>query len=39
VRAEKGYFSLGRAGLAVSIAAFIWGVAMIINIAWPRRSI
>ena len=36
---EKGYFSLGRAGLAVSIAAFIWGVAMIINIAWPRRSI
>ena len=23
----------------MSIAAFIWGVAMIINIAWPRRSI
>jgi amino acid transporter len=38
-RPEKGYFSLGRAGLAVSIAAFIWGVAMIINIAWPRRNI
>jgi amino acid transporter len=38
-RPEKGYFSLGRAGLAVSITAFIWGVAMIINIAWPRRSI
>jgi hypothetical protein len=38
-RPEKGYFSLGRAGLAVSIAAFIWGVAMIINIAWPRRGI
>jgi urea carboxylase system permease len=38
-RPEKGYFSLGRAGLAVSIAAFVWGVAMVINIAWPRRSI
>jgi len=36
---EKGYFRLGRAGLAVSIAAFVWGVAMVINIAWPRRSI
>ena len=36
---EKGYFSLGRAGLAVSIAAFIWGVGMIVNIAWPRRAI
>jgi urea carboxylase system permease len=38
-RTEKGYFSLGRAGLAVSITAFLWGVGMIINIAWPRRSI
>jgi urea carboxylase system permease len=38
-RPEKGYFSLGRAGLAVSIAAFVWGVAMVINIAWPRRGI
>ena len=39
VQTEKGYFSLGRAGLAVSIAAFIWGVGMIVNIAWPRRAI
>jgi urea carboxylase system permease len=36
---EKGYFTLGRAGLAVSLAAFIWGVGMVINIAWPRRAI
>lgn len=36
---EKGYFSLGRAGLAVSITAFVWGVAMIINIAWPRPAV
>ena len=39
VHTEKGYFTLGRAGLAVSIAAFIWGVGMIVNIAWPRRAI
>src|SRR5262249_36270642 len=36
---EKGYFTLGRAGLAVSITAFLWGLGMIINIAWPRRSV
>lgn len=32
----KGYFTLGRAGLPVSVAAVVWGVAMIINLAWPR---
>jgi hypothetical protein len=36
---EKGYFSLGQAGLGVSIAAFVWGVVMIINIAWPRPAV
>lgn len=34
---EKGYFTLGRAGLAVSVLAVVWGVAMIINLAWPRK--
>jgi len=38
-RPEKGYFSLGRAGLAVSATAFIWGVAMLVDIAWPRRGV
>jgi urea carboxylase system permease len=33
---EKGYFTLGKAGLAVSVLAFVWGIAMIINLAWPR---
>jgi amino acid transporter len=36
---EEGYFTLGRAGLGVSLTAFIWGVAMIINIAWPRKGV
>ena len=36
---EKGYFTLGRWGLPVSIAAFVWGVANIINLAWPRDII
>ena len=36
---EKGYFTLGRWGLAVSIAAFVWGVFVIVDIAWPRASV
>ena len=32
----KGYFTLGRAGLAVSLIATVWGVCMIVNLAWPR---
>lgn len=36
---EPGYFSLGRYGLLVSGTAFVWGVTMIINIAWPRQGI
>jgi amino acid transporter len=34
-----GYFSLRRWGLPVSIAAFAWGVFVIIDIAWPRREV
>lgn len=36
---EKGYFRLGKLGLLVSGGAFLWGTAMIINIAWPRQGI
>jgi amino acid transporter len=36
---EPGYFTLGRPGVVVSGAAFVWGVAMTINIAWPRQAI
>jgi urea carboxylase system permease len=34
-----GYFSLRRWGLPVSIAAFVWGVFVIIDIAWPRDAV
>jgi amino acid transporter len=34
-----GYFSLGKWGLPVNIAAVVWGLFMAINLAWPRASI
>lgn len=37
--APNGRFSLGKFGLAVNIAAVLWGAAMVVNIAWPRREI
>jgi urea carboxylase system permease len=33
------YFSLGRWGLPVNIAAVLYGTLVTINIAWPRNSI
>lgn len=33
----KGYFTLGRAGLPISILACVWGAIMIVNLAWPRQ--
>jgi amino acid transporter len=39
-RADHGpYFSLGRWGLPVNIAAIAYGTLVVINIAWPRNSI
>ena len=35
----KGRFSLGRFGLPVNILAVLWGVAMSVNLAWPRRQV
>lgn len=32
-------FSLGRFGLPVNVLAVLWGLAMIVNLAWPRREI
>ncbi len=32
------YFSLGRWGLPVNIAAVIFGTLVAINMAWPRNS-
>jgi urea carboxylase system permease len=35
----RKYFHLGRFGIPVSIAATLWGIAMIVNIAWPRQAV
>jgi amino acid transporter len=37
--APEGYFSLGRWGFAVNLAAVVWGLFMAINLAWPRQSV
>ncbi|WIX97734.1 amino acid permease [Amycolatopsis mongoliensis] len=37
--AEPGLFSLGRWGVPVNGAAVLYGIAMIVNIAWPRPEI
>ncbi|WP_125613256.1 APC family permease [Specibacter cremeus] len=36
--AEVG-FSLGRWGLVVNLVAVLWGVAMTVNLIWPRTAI
>jgi urea carboxylase system permease len=35
----KELFSLGRWGLPINVAAVVWGVAMTINLAWPRNEV
>lgn len=34
-----GYFSLGRWGLPVNLIAVLWGIAMAVNLAWPRAEV
>jgi len=36
---DKAYFNLGRWGWAVNITALVYGVLMIINLAWPRPTV
>jgi urea carboxylase system permease len=36
---QPEFFHLGRWGVPVAVAAVVWGVAMIVNIAWPRQSV
>jgi amino acid transporter len=36
---RPGGFSLGRRGLPVNLFAVVYGVAMMINIAWPRQAV
>ncbi|MFE7131889.1 APC family permease [Streptomyces sp. NPDC057638] len=37
--AAEGRFSLGRWGLPVNAVAVLWGVAMSVNLAWPRAEV
>jgi urea carboxylase system permease len=35
----KALFSLGRFGVPLNILAVLWGVAMTVNLAWPREAV
>ncbi len=35
----SGLFSLGRLGLPINLIAVLWGIAVIVNVSWPRASI
>ncbi|MEU6564048.1 amino acid permease [Nocardia nova] len=37
--AEPGLFSLGRFGIPVNLLAVVWGIAMAVNLAWPRPEV
>ena len=37
--AGSGYFTLGKLGLPINILAVLWGIAMSINLAWPREAV
>jgi len=36
---EGGYFTMGKWGLPVNIVAVVWGIAMAVNLAWPRAAV
>lgn len=36
---EPGRFSLGKFGFIVNLLGVLWGLAMVINLAWPRNEI
>lgn len=37
--ADAAHFSLGRWGVAVNVAAVVWGVFMVVNMGWPRAAV
>jgi urea carboxylase system permease len=37
--APEGYFTLGRWGFAINLAAVVWGLFMATNLIWPRQSV
>jgi hypothetical protein len=38
-RRAEGLFSMGRWGLPVNVLAVIWGVLIVVNVAWPRPEV
>ncbi|WP_280233531.1 amino acid permease [Nocardia cyriacigeorgica] len=36
---HAGLFGLGRFGIAVNALAVLWGIAMVVNLAWPRAEV
>jgi len=38
-RPDRAYFNLGRWGLPVNIVAVVFGIALLINVAWPRAEV
>ncbi|MEY8038441.1 APC family permease [Saccharopolyspora cebuensis] len=36
---QPGRFNLGKFGLPVNILAVLWGLAMTVNLIWPRRAV
>ncbi len=34
-----GYFTMGKWGLFVNAFAVLWGIAMVVNLAWPREAV
>ncbi|RNF86973.1 APC family permease [Streptomyces botrytidirepellens] len=38
-RPAEGRFSLGRFGVPVNVLAVLWGLAMSVNLAWPRAEV
>ncbi|WP_194831846.1 amino acid permease [Nocardia sp. XZ_19_369] len=36
---EPGLFSLGRFGVPINALAVLWGIAMAVNLAWPRPEV
>lgn len=36
---EPGLFALGRFGIPINLIAVVWGIAMTVNLAWPRPEV
>ncbi|WP_328406424.1 amino acid permease [Nocardia sp. NBC_00403] len=37
--ADAGLFNLGRAGIPINLLAVVWGIAMAVNLIWPRAEV